>query len=481
MEDKKVFKFLSTFGKRRLNHFEDYINSPYFNKSEELCYIYKIVKKYILSSSKKSFQAYFEHQLPKNKKPVAATNLDKYLSRIYLLALDFVAQEKLKEKAFLKSSLLMEHLIDGDELKMFEKVYAKTKVVLNKEKLSYQNLYNKYLLEEQKANYLSLINDDKKNRSNLQETSDALDQFYLAQKYYLEIAKVNIEKLTNQKFNYLLIEQLDQILNDETNDNDILLVLLIRIYRFIAYNKSTKTDFETIKNLILKCRDNVDEEISYNLSILVKNILHNIFNGKTKEYTEYSFLFNKQLLETGLLFYRGELYLSVFKNILELGILNNELEWCKDFVYKHSDKLTPQHIAIDMKNYALARLEFYSGNYETARNNLVKTNFSGIDFRLAVMRLEIMIFYEMKEYFFLESLINKFRVALNPKRSQQLSEIHRELNKTFINWVAKLMKLQTNFSTLNFEELKNLLESVAVPNKPWLSKKIQEAILGKTK
>jgi len=408
LEDKKVFKFLQTFNKRKLNRFEDYLNSPYFNKSEELCFIYEVAKKYIQSSSKKSFQELLGSQLPKNKKPISTTNLDKYLSRIFQFALDFVAMEQLKEKDILKSSLLMAYLTEGDELNMFDKIYVKTKTMLSKEKLSFDNLMNKYLLERQKANYLSLNNEDKKSKSNLQQTVNTLDEFYLSQKYYLEMAKQNIENVASKKFNYYLIERINETVRTTSINENVLLNLLIKIYRFSTKNTPTLNDFKNIKDLVIENGSKIDDNLSYNLTMLLKNMLPNVFEGKNKAYTQYRFKLNKQLLDAGLLFYKGQIYLSVFKNIVEQSIFNNELEWCKKFVQKHSKQLTPQNIAIDMKNYALARLEFYGGNYESAREYVVKTNFSGVNFKLAVRRLEIMI-YQIKIGHFRLVLLLKYK------------------------------------------------------------------------
>ncbi len=481
MENRKVFKFLKTLSKRQLNHCEDYVNSPYFNKSEELCFIYTICKKYVLSNSNKNYYNYFESHFSKEKKTISQKNLDKYLSRIYLLALDFVGQEKLKEKEFLKSSLLMEHLIDGDELNLFDKIYGKAKAELSKEKLSFDNLTNKYLLQRLNADYESIKNEDKINKSNLQQTADTLDDFYLCQKYYLELAKKNIENITNQKFDYHLIDPIDENIKTGQINKNVLLNLLVNIYRFKSSINPTLVEFESIKNIVIKNKNQINDDLCYNLVILLKNMLYRVFKGKNKTYTKYIFTLYRQFLENGLFFHKGKMYLSVFKGVVDLGILNDELEWTKNFVKEHSMKLTPKNISIDMKNYALARLEFYEGNYELAQNYISEANFVGVNFKLALLRLEIMIYFELKEYVYLESLIKKFRVAIIPKRSKQLSEIHRELNKTFINWISKLIKIKTNANKVNLNGIENEFEPIAVPNKLWLSKKIQEAILNFSK
>ena len=86
----------------------------------------------------------------------------------------------------------------------------------------------------------------------------------------------------------------------------------------------------------------------------------------------------------------------------------------------------------------------------------------------------------MNEFFYLESLVSAFRVAIIPKRSKRLSQVNRDLNKRFINWVNKLLKIKTDVDSKD----KNLLvqiEAAFTPNKTWLTKKIKEAILEKSK
>jgi len=332
VEERKVFKFLSTFSKRQLNRFEDYVNSPYFNKSEELCFVYVITKKYVLSSNNKNYFDYFQKELTKDKKETTQKNLDKYLSRIYLLALNFVVQEKLKEKEFLKKSLLMEHLIDWDELGMFDKVYQKSKIALGKEKLSYTNLMNRYLLERQKADYLSVNATNREGKQNLQETSDSLDQFYLAQKYNLEILKLSMETVLKLEYNYYLIENINVLIKEDYPKNE-LLKLQYQIFNIISNDENlTQNRLSSICDNLLEIASLLEEHIAYNIGQFLRNCIRRVFNLKNEAFYKYCFQLNNKLLEKGLLFYQNNIFASTFKNAIDEALNINELDWCEQFL-----------------------------------------------------------------------------------------------------------------------------------------------------
>jgi len=480
LEDKKVFKFLRTFSKRQLNRFEDYLNSPYFNKSEELCFIYDVVKKYVLSSSPKSFQEYFKSQLPSDKKPISATNLDKYLSRIFHFALDFVAIEEYKKDEFLKQSLLMDHLIEKDELNMFDKFYNKSKNSINKEKLSYPNLLKKYLLERQKANYLSVNSINRKGKQNLQETSDALDQFYLTQKFNIELLKLNREENINEKFDYHLIKEISNGLSKNTIKENFLLNMLHNAYEITTIEDTNKKEvFEEIADILITNASYLNDTIVYNMGQLLTNLVWKIFKVKDDNYYHYLFKLNRRLLNKGILQYQGNIFAPVFKNLVDVAIRVNKLDWCKNFIENFSKNIIPNSLAFDISNYANARVKFYSKNYEGARSFIQTLKFNDIYYKMAVRRLEIMVYYELKEYLYLESLINSFRVALTPQRLSQLKKQNQLENKTFLIYASKLLNMQQTPNHLKSNYLKNMLKEFTEENMPhqlWFNSKIQEAI-----
>lgn len=480
MENKKVFNFLRTFSKRQLNRFEDYLNSPYFNKSEELCFIYEVVKKYISSSSQKSFAEYLKKYQPTNKKPISTTNLDKYLSRIFQFVLDFVGMEKLKEKAFLKSSLLMEYLIEGDELSMFDKIYMKTKKVLEKEKLSNQNLYDKFALEKQKANYLSTYDTERKGKQNLQEFSDTLDQFYLTQKYDVEILKIARQNVIQLNYNYYLIDKLNYILKDSKKPYNELFQLQNQVYNLIDSNE--QISLSSLNNFcqnLLIISNQLEEHIAYNMGQFLRNNVRKAFQSKDEAYYKYCFKLNNKLLDKGLLHYKGNIFAPTFKNVIDEGLRINKLEWCNEFVDNNNSKIIPEKIRPDIANYARARIKFFAGDLEEARDFIRTLKFKDIIYKFALKRLEIMIYYELEEYLILDSLIGSFRVSLTPNRFLLLKKDKKDVNNRFANYVNKLLKIKQSSLKTKAKSLNSLLTEInadTIVDQFWFEKKIQEAI-----
>jgi len=105
--------------------------------------------------------------------------------------------------------------------------------------------------------------------------------------------------------------------------------------------------------------------------------------------------------------------------------------------------------------------------------------FKDIYYKFALRRLEIMVYYELEEFLYLESLINSFRVALTPGRLTQLKKEKKEVNNKFLYYINKLLKIYQRPKGEKIENLNQLLHEVnndAIVDQLWYSKKIQEAI-----
>lgn len=475
MEEKKVFKFLRTFGKRQLNRFEDYVNSPYFNKSEELCFIYEVVKKYVLSSDKKNFQQYLSRQFPVGKKPISSTNLDKYLSRIFQLALDFVAMERYKNDAFLKSSLLMEYLIKVDELGMFQKTYSKAKNVLSKEKISFKNYRRYFLLEE-----LNFVNAQHQNnrvtKNNLQLLTDLLDKYYLAHKFNLEVFKLSYKTETNAEYKFHILSKLIDLLPKTEFNKDVLVSIWFKVcnilYGDIGVEK--KEYLSELQKALNEHGEVIDDEMVFNLSIIIQNFARTIYKNNG-EY--YSFLFNlyKNQIKTASIYLDEKILDAVFKNIVEVCININELDWVERFIKDHSNKIEPENIAFDITNYSLARVYFYKGNYNKTQNIIANLHFKDVYYKMSLKKLELMLYFELGEYIYLDSLIKAFRVALTPERNENLINSSRLIYKKFITYLTKLSKLYRSHSKINESkiiELENNINKTNLIDKRWLLEKL---------
>lgn len=473
MADKKTIKFLKTLSKKELNRFDLYLQSPYFNQSEDITIIYHHLKKFI--AIKKTSGDFEEYLKSKTNKVINKINLDNYLSRINKFLLDFISMEQFRNNKFDKNAALMEYLIENDDLQLFDKTYKKTKTALAKEKISFQNYLNRFLLELKKTSYLSVHSANRIGKQNLQETDDALDDFYLTQKFNLAILKKIRERSTNEQFKYTLLDLLQTYQKENIQfSNTLLSILYLALKVVFGYGDNQKHNFEELCRLFNSKAQSLNEAITYNFGTLIRNQARQVYQDDN-DYFEFIFKLYKIQLCNNVLYYKGNLFSTLFKNIVDVATRLNKLMWCKKFIEENKDKIIPKEQAMDIANYCKARLSFFSGKFEETRNFINTLHFNDVYNKMALKRLEIMAYFELKEYLFLESLINSFRVSLIPQRSQSLSKQHRNWNKKFIIFITKILKFYTNSESTSIKEVKELktdLKQQNASNKVWLLEKI---------
>jgi len=479
MEDRKVFKFLGTFSRRQLNRFEDYVNSPYFNKSEEICSIYLIAKKFVLSNSNKNYYDYFKSHFSKDKKNITQKNLDKFLSRINLFALDFVGMEKLKEKEFLKNSLVMEYFFEGDELRLFDKIYKKAKNKLNYQKKSFENYRNQFIIEELRATYAGRYN-NRNDKHNLQQLTDLLDKYYLSRKFNLEVHKISFKNETNANYQFYFLSELIQLFPKTKFIDDVLVSIWFQICT-ILFGDGFSDKKEYLKNLQTIIDENIEilnKKMVFNLIIIIQNYARFVYI-EDKEY--FSFLFNlyKSQIENKSIYLNDKIPAELFNNIVTVCINKNELIWAEQFISTNADKINPGNISFEITNYNLARVNFHKGEYLKTRDVIVNLNFKDVYHKIALKKLELMLYFELKEFYLLESSVNAFRVSLTPERNGVLVASIRNRYKEFINVFTKILRLyqpESGSSRAKALDLRNSLINSNINEKLWLISKLEQLL-----
>ena len=101
----KLVKFLSTFSKSELQHFEKWLASPWCNSTKCLVDIFVVLKKHHPNFDKRKLTKHklFEKALGKAPSDRRMNNL---LSEMYLQAEQFLIHEQVKNNHFIKTDLL---------------------------------------------------------------------------------------------------------------------------------------------------------------------------------------------------------------------------------------------------------------------------------------------------------------------------------------------------------------------------------------
>jgi hypothetical protein len=188
-----------------------------------------------------------------------------------------------------------------------------------------------------------------------------------------------------------------------------------------------------------------------------------------KKFEEETLILYKKALKNELIFLKGILEVSEYRNIVFFSLRMGDLKWVENFIYEYREYLEDKS-----KNnafyFSLARLDTYKKNFNKVIEHLNKITYDDIWYNLNGRSLLIAAYYELNEFDPLESLLNSYKVFIN--REKLLQKSRKKIFLDFIKYTSKLMKL-TKYDQDKLKKLKHeLLDTPGVVNKPWLLEKI---------
>src|SRR5205085_12106298 len=89
------------------------------------------------------------------------------------------------------------------------------------------------------------------------------------------------------------------------------------------------------------------------------------------------------------------LHITIFNNIVELGLRNHEHEWTKSFIDRYTDHLLPEYRET-MKNFSYANYYFREKEFEKSLQCMNNVNLENYYIKSGVRNLLVKIYFELK-------------------------------------------------------------------------------------
>jgi hypothetical protein len=202
----KLKQILISFDKREMTRFCEFVHSPYYNKHEKVQALISHLNEHFpdIEGEDCAPNTLYQHLYPgeafeKNKLSVVFT----YSQR---LVEDFLSLEKFQGRAHWKSILLLENLRQRKINGLYEKNLQKVSKTIEDETLSNRaQLFDHYLLSAEKYDYYDGIGKRQEDFS-FQEKQNALDYFYLAEKFKDACEKQVRSKILNVDYRSRLMD-----------------------------------------------------------------------------------------------------------------------------------------------------------------------------------------------------------------------------------------------------------------------------------
>ena len=485
MSERKIIKFIRDLTKSEAKAFNDFVLSPYFNKNESLVKFHNITIKYIDKKIKpEKLERFYEKEFTKLDINYSKSLCDKYFSNLYTLALEFASLHTIKKDKKLVDIQLMKFFSNKKDFSNHEKYFDKISEDLINQPDSTSKFYELIRLYSDALNVFHKSN----NRSRIEKTNKSLIYFldihYIVKKYFNQVQNLIGEDRFNTKFKIHFSEILLNSVEKTEYIKEPIIACWHYAFQFLN-SKDLKVRKENFEKFIFYCNSHISkfcDVTKNNFYTIVENYVSTVFEDKS-EYYNFKFNHYKEQLNNGGIYFHGMIFAQSVKNIVNISLKLSEFDWLDQFLEEHKEKIVPKSEQNDILLYSTALIAFYKKEYRKCDDLIRNLHFKNVFYRISVKRLELMVNFELKEWLYLDSLINAFRVSLTPARAKSIPENHRIYNNNFLNFFALLYRNGSGTKSFKMNEIEKtyqkLNDELKISSKDWLQSKFQ-VILSKT-
>jgi hypothetical protein len=319
------------------------------------------------------------------------------------------------------------------------------------------------MVELETYNFKSALKTEK--HLNLQETSNALDLTYVAEKLRITCLMLS-HQAVNREAQYHLgpIEELLKYI--ETHD--LLEVPAVAAYYYCYYasvNKQNELQFAELQRVITLQHNCFPPTELRELYLFALNFCIYWINTGSKEYFKRAFELYQAGFESSVLIENGLISRFTFINAVVNALNVKEYQWAESFIAEFQQYLQAEHRTPTVQ-MAQARLYFEKGEYHKAQTVLHNYDSDDLLHVLYARVLLIKIYFMHQEFTPLESLLESTTAYLKRKKSLDRQRSLGYIN--FIKHVKKVVKLWPLTQKQRQEQIKAIEETGTMLSKNWL-------------
>lgn len=384
---------------------------------------------------------------------------------------DYLAFEAFKEEP-VPYYLMLARLYRNRKL---DKAYRQA-ARLSREQLNARPIRNgdflrrQFELEQEEYDYLIGITQNAP--VNLQETADALERYFLSEKFKIALAMQAHHKVY-QKTNYDY-GLLDAGVSYMEARGHLLESPAISLY-YYAYmtvvHPSEERYFDEFEQLIQQYIDQFDQAELRNFYLAALNYCATKINHGRQDFARRAFDLSKRGLETGVLLEHGQVSRNTFSNAVGAAIKIREFAWAEKFIHDFEHRLEGKERK-SIVHFNLSRLYFEKGDYDKAQRLLLNFEYDDMLHNIVAKTMLLKIYYEQTEFDAFESLLESLRIYL--KRKEALDPARKTAYKNMISLMKKL--LNTNpYAKAEVENLRRDIERAQpLMEREWLLRQLSQ-------
>lgn len=480
MQNTRLVKILKELEIREMTRFKELVFSDYFNKNKKVRQLCSILM---------SFRPEFEHPSLSKKglfKQLYGDivfnelKLNNIISDLLQLLYEFLSLQQYQKKQPLKGQFLLAELLDRELHQHLD--YNVRRVKQKQQKSSYLNFefyLENYHLFDQLDRY-ALAKGKRGYDEHLQLKNDALDHYYLANKFRIACDMTSRNIVINAGYQCHFLEDILRYYHAEEYGLAEIpaLQLYFKTLQMLLHPEEREHYFE-LKRLL---EIHVDIFPQWELRILYNYALNHcvrmINSGYSTFYREILDLY-KVLLERKIIFKNNYLTQWSYINIVTAGIRLKDYDWTEHFIQSYKDYLLPE-VRHNVYTYNLVALYFERKDYQQALQLLHTVEFTDAFYHLSAKIIQLKSYYELDEMEAFFALVEATKKYLT--RNRQLSTYQKTSNANFLKVFSRIYNLRLKALSSNSKSFQNqwkeleyqLINLEPLGNKSWLEEALND-------
>lgn len=466
MKKSKLGELVQSLNQHDVKAFKSFLASPYFNENRKVNKCFDTVLTFTkreIKFSRRDLHSKINNDARFNDQQMRylLTDLTKHLEYFIML------------KGFDKDALL-QNIVCASELakRDCEKSYQYRHHLIEQSDKVKNSLFYYYqsVAADHHLNYTG-SKQSRKKKLDYYDTLLNLETFYLSRKLQLFCEVINLKNILSGDFDLHLFEEIKTLAKQEPFSK----IPVVQIYYHILITlteASNEKNFELLRELLKKHGHLFPVTELKDLYHYVKNYCVKKINQGSIEYVKTLFEIYKVMLGNKRLMNADYLLQWEYKNIVSISLRLDEKEWCRNFINKYINYLTPS----ERKNalaYNVAYWYFINGEFKKAIRQLQDVVFTDVFYQLDARVILLKAYYEMDD---LETFLyhaSAFRLFL--LRNKNISNYQKTINRNLIKFLTHLVR--AGVSNTKLQKLKQEIAAEKnVADLKWLNEKVEALI-----
>lgn len=491
MRQNIVIELLKTFSEEEIKRFEDYLESPFFNKSKILFLLFKAISKYHPNYNHPSIEKekLFKKIYP--GKPYHEQNLRNRMTELSDMLKDFIVITHVKQNDISKKHTYIDELIRRKKFKLAEQSFKNLMQSLDETNMRDSDTFLHKLQTLERGSMIYLFNNDKTNKPteiNIEKGEYLINYFIIYLMHVLHDLvngrkAAQMEKVVGAKDQFWIVDEfmnnfnmknfLEKLKDINYKEYNILLIYYNMYLTFI--NEGEETYFK-LKDSVFEEFDKYSKQEQFNF---IASLLHMIYNSptlRTNKFHKEGLEINKIALEKNIYFldkYNARFPATLFWSITNNAMLANEIDWLEWFINEYAPKLRDEERE-SLYFLAMSKINFKRKEFQNCLECLTKIDVSILPVETEksnIKVVQLLCFYEESAHVQVFSLIDTYRHFI--KDNKKLPELYKTRFKNFLKYFSIAARAKFDDKPVDYADYKELSENQHVIQKPWLIEKLK--------